>query len=157
MTLGVVADLFLKLLMLPFTAIAESMPTTQESNYAGQIFNGFLKIFNTKKISDIIAAFVNAAIYFVSLSIIIAICAVLLSNIIALNGEYSYSVAAGLTALLTGCLILHLATQTDKFAQQLGGSINNSFGTKLQSDTKILLGDAKKISGMLFKDWLKKK
>ena len=157
MTLGVVSDLFLKLLMLPFTAIAESMPTTKETNYAGQIFSGLLKIFNTKKISDIIAAFINAAVYFVSLSIIIAICAALLSNIIALNGDSSYSVASGMTALLTGWLILHLANRADELSKKIGGSIDNSFGKTLQGDAKTLWGDAKKLGGTVIKDWIKKK
>ncbi len=159
MTLGVVTDLFLKLLMLPFTAISESLPKTSESNYAGQLFTGLSKIFNSAnfKLSDVIAAFINATIYFVSLSIIISICAVLLSNIIALNGDHTYSVAASMTALLTGCLVLYLANKADEYSKKIGGKIDNSFGTKLQSDAKTLLGDAKKIGGMFFKDWIKKK
>ena len=156
MTLGVVTDLFLKLLMLPFTAIAESMPTTKETNYAGQVFSGLLKIFNTQKLSEIIAAFVSATVYFVSLAIIIAICAALLSNIISLNGAQSYSVASGMTTLLTGYLVLYLAGKADELATKLGGKIDNSFGTKLQGDAKNLIGGAKKLGGMFFKDWLKK-
>ena len=67
MTLGIVADLFLTLLMLPFTAIPESMPSTKETNYVGQIFTGLLSVFKTKKLSEVISTFINAAIYFVSL------------------------------------------------------------------------------------------
>ena len=156
MTLGIVADLFLTLLMLPFTAIAEAMPETKENNYVAQIFTGLLKIFKPKKISDIITVFINAGLYFIGLSIIISICAVLLSNMISLNGDYTYSVASGMTTLLTGCLILHLTTKADELAQKLGGKINNSFGQKLQNDSKILIGNVKKIGGMFFKDWLKK-
>lgn len=157
MTLGIVTDLFLKLLMLPFTAIAEAMPTTKENNYAGQIFSGLLKIFNTKKLSDVIASFINAAIYFVSLSIIISICAMLMSNIIALNSEHSYSVASAMTALLTGCLVLYLANKSDELSKKIGGKIDNSFGTKLQNDSKTLFNDAKKIGGTIFKNLVKKK
>ena len=158
MTLGVVTDLFLKLLMLPFTAIAESMPETSEKNYLGQIFSGLLKVFNTDKfkLSDVISAFVNATIYFVSLSIIIAICAVLLSNIISLNADNSYSVASAMTALLTGCLVLYLADKSDELAKKVGGSIDNSFGKALQGDAKTLWKKTTDFSGKIFKDWLKK-
>lgn len=156
MTLGVVTDLFLTLLMLPFTAIAESMPASKESNYAGQIFSGLLKLFNTKKLSEVISKFANAAVYFVSLAIVISICAVLLSNIMSIDTNGSYSVAAAMTSLLTGCLILYLANKADNLATTLGGKIDNSFGKTLQSDTKTLWSGAKKIGGMIFKDWIKK-
>ena len=36
MTLGIVANLFLTLLMLPFTALAEAMPSRSEKSYVGQ-------------------------------------------------------------------------------------------------------------------------
>ena len=154
MTLGVVADLFLTLLMLPFTAIAEAMPSTKESNYVGQVFSGLLKIFNAKKLSDVILVFVNATVYFVTLSIVISICAVLLSMSVNLNG--AYSTATGMITLLTGCFVLYLANKADELATQLGGKIDNSFGKQLQGDAKTLWGDAKKFGGMIFKTWLKK-
>ena len=156
MTLGVVADLFLTLLKLPFTAIAESMPASKESNYAGQIFGGLLKLFKTDKLSDVIAVFINSAIYFVTLSIVIAVCAVLLSNVMYLDSNGAYSIAAGMTSLLTGYLVLYLAGKADELAKQIGGKIDNSFGKSLQSDSKTMLGGVKKIGGMIFKDWLKK-
>lgn len=157
MTLGVVADLFLTLLMLPFTAIAESMPTTSEKNYAAQIFNGFLKVFNTKKLSDVISVFINATIYFVSLSIIIAICAALLANIINISGNNTFSVASAMTTILCGCLVLYLAGKTDELTKQIGGSIDNSFGKQLEGDTKTLWKNTKDFGGKLYKAWVKKK
>lgn len=156
MTLGVIADLFLTLLMLPFTAIAESMPSTKESNYIGQIFSGLLKIFSTKKLSDVISVFVNATIYFVSLSVIIAICALLLSHAISINSDNSYSLASGMTALLTGCLVLYLANKSDELAKKIGGKIDNSFGKTLQSDSKTLFKKTKDLGGKFIKDWLKR-
>jgi len=148
MTLGIVADLFLTLLMLPFTAIAEATPTIKESNYAGQIFGGLLKIFNTKKLSDVIATFVNTAVYFVCLSIIIAICAVLLKGMDDTDG--------GMMMILTGCLVIYLANKAEDYATKLGGKINNSFGKQLQNDSKTLWNKVKKFGGMAFKDWLHK-
>ena len=156
MTLGIVADLFLKLLMLPFTALAESMPGIDEKNYAGQIFNGFLSVFNTQKLSDIISAFVNAVIYFVSLAIVIAICAALLTNIVSIDANGEYFVGSAMTTILAGCLVLHFANQSDKLATQLGGKINNAFGDKLKSDTKTAWNDLKSFSTKLVKAWAKK-
>ncbi len=154
MTLGVVADLFLTLLMLPFTAIAEAMPSTKESNYMGQVFSGLLKIFNAKKLSDVILVFINATVYFVSLAIVISICAALLS--LSIRPNAAYSTQTGMAVLLTGCFVLYLANKADELATQLGGKIDNSFGKQLQGDAKTLWGDAKKIGSMIFKDWLKK-
>ena len=157
MTLGVVASLFLTLLMLPFTALAESMPSSSEKNFAGQIFNGLLKIFNTKKLSAVIIKFVNFAIYFVSLSIIIAICGALLTNIISLGADNKYMIGSAMTTILSGCLVLYLASQTDKLAKDIGGDIDNSFGKQLEGETKTLWTDTKKIVNSVFKNWLKNK
>lgn len=154
MTLGVVADLFLTLLMLPFTALAEALPSTSEKGYIGQILNGFLSIFNTRKLSDIIMVFINAAIYFVSLAIIIAICAGLLDFIVL---SEQYETGAAMTTILCGCLVLYLAGKADELAQKVGGSIDNSFGKQLQSDVKTLWGDTKNVAGKIYKDWLKRK
>jgi len=158
MTLGVIADLFLRLLMLPFTAIAEAMPKTSETNYVGQIFSGLLKIFNADKfkLSDTIAAFINATIYFVSLSLVIAICAMLLSKAIDLNSDNAYSLASGMTSLLTGCLVLYLANKSDEFAKKIGGSIDNSFGKTLQGDAKTLAKKTTDLGAKIFKAWSKK-
>ena len=157
MTLGVVADLFLSLLMLPFTAIAESMPTSKESNYAGQIFSGILKIFNTQKLSSIISKFINAAIYFVSLAVVIAICAALLTNIVSISGSNQYTVGSAMTTILCGALVFYLAGKAENLAKDIGGSIDNSFGKQLEGDTKTLWGNIKSVGGKLYDAWLKKK
>ena len=156
MTLGIVADLFLTLLMLPFTALAESMPTIKETNYAGQIFSGFLKVFNTKKLSEVIATFINTAIYFVSLSIVIAIAASLLSYIVKTGANTTYVVGTAMTNILCGCLVLHILGKADEITKEIGGSIDNSFGEKLKNDTKQMWGDAKKFAGKLIKEWASK-
>lgn len=153
MTLGIVADLFLTLLMLPFTALAEAMPTTKESNYAGQIFSGLLKVFNTKKLSEVIGVFVNTAIYFVSLSLVIAVAASLLSYIIRTDQNNTYVVASAMTTILCGWLILHILGEADKLAETIGGKIDNSFGKKLVEDTKNLWSSTKKLGLKLVKIW----
>ena len=157
MTLGIVTDLFLKLLMLPFTALAEALPSSAEKSYVGQIFNGFLKVFHTQKLSAVIAAFINTAIYFISLSIIIAICAALLSSITFNNFENEFSLGTAMVTILTGALVLHLINRTDELTNQIGGSIDNSFGEDMQKSIKTLWGDTKNISKKFFNAWLKKK
>ena len=157
MTLGVVADLFLTLLLLPFTALAESMPTTSEKNYVGQIFNGLLKIFNTKKLSDVISVFINTAVYFVSLSIVISICAALLTHIISVSPNNVYSINSAMPTVLCGCLALYLAGKSDEYAKKIGGSIDNSFGEQLKNDTKTIWNNTKSFAGKLVKAWAKSK
>lgn len=157
MTLGVVADLFLRLVMLPFTAIAESMPSTKEQGYLGQTFNGFLKVLNTKKLSDIINTFINAAVYFVSLSIMMSICATLLNEIVSFDSSSSIGEeSAMMIVILGGCLILYMTGKIEDFAKQIGGSIDNSLGQKWQGDAKNLWGDVKNVGGKIYKDWLNK-
>lgn len=156
MTLGIVADLFLRLLMLPFTALAEAMPSSSEKNIAGQVFNGFLKMFNTQKLSDIINAFINTAVYFVSLSVVIGICAALLTNIISVNANGTYNVSSAMTTLLCGVIIAYLANKTDEFAKKLGGSIDNSFGKQLEDTTKTLFNSVKNTGSKVFKAISKK-
>ena len=62
-----------------------------------------------------------------------------------------------MTTLLTGCFILYLANKAEDLAKQIGGSVDNSFGQKLQNDTKKFWNETKKLGGMFWKDWLKKK
>ena len=157
MTLGIVADLFLTLLMLTFTALAESMPGTKETNYAGQIFSGLLKVFNTQKLSSVISKFINAAIYFVSLAIVIAICAALLTNIVSISTTNEFHVGSAMTMILCGSLVFYLAYKTEELVKQIGGSIDNSFSKQLQSDTKTLWGNIKGVGGKLYNAWIKKK
>ena len=158
MTLGVVADLFLTLLMLPFTALAESLPGSSDKTYVGQILNGFLSVFNTKKLSEVFSVFINAAIYFVSLAIIIAICASLLEYIIpTTNNSSAYMLGSAMITVLCGCLVLYLANRADELAKKVGGSVDNSFGELLQDHTKKLWDNVKNIGGKFYQDWLKKK
>ncbi len=141
MGLGVIADLFLCVLMLPFTAIAETVAKTSYKGIAGTIFNGFLGIFKAQKLDAQISKFINAAIYFVSLSIVIALCAALLAGTIDTDLASSapgIKSTGAMATLLTGLLTWHLATQTSKIAKDLGGSVDDSFGTKVGGDVKNL-------------------
>lgn len=156
MTLGVVTDLFLTLLLLPFTALAEGLPQTSEKGYIGQIFNGLLKVFNTKKLSDQILVFINAAIYFVSLSIIVAICAIILSGIVNMPNGMSNEIRY--TSMLLGLFVVkEIIYKAETLQQTIGGSVDNSFGEKLFGDAKTMVKDAKALSQKLISSWAKKK
>ena len=137
MAFGVIADLFLAVLLLPFTAISETIGKTEYKGIAGDIFNGFLGLFKTESLNTQIQRFVNAAIYFVSLSIVIAICAGLLAGTVTpeMGTEIPTLQNVGfMTTLLTGLLVAYLATHADKIARDIGGSVNPEFGEKLRQD-----------------------
>lgn len=160
MTLGVVADLFLTLLLIPFTAVAESLvPAPDGKAIPGRIYNGFMTLFTTnksvKKVSGVLGVFINAAIYFISLSIMIAICAALLSNIISLD-NHEFKMAPAMTILLAGCFVLYLADKTDEYAKKIGGSIDNTVGQKLDADAKVLWDDVKKLTSKVTKKVINK-
>jgi hypothetical protein len=158
MALGVVMDLFLGVLLLPFTALAETIPQTSYKGLAGNIFNGFTKLFNTGpvKLDEQIKRFVNAAIYFVALSIVIAICAALLYGVI--DSDLSSQVPAlentgFIPALLTGLLVGYLADQADKIAKDIGGgaSVDTGFEKQFTSDIKTYAQAAYKSAA----EWVK--
>lgn len=156
--LGVVMDLFLAVLMLPFTAIAETIGKTSYKGIAGDIFNGFLGVFNTESLSKQIQRFINAAIYFVSLSIVIALCAALLSGTVSTNLAAQVPTLDNtgfIPTLLTGCLAAYFANRASEIAKNLGGSINSSFGTEFGNQIKKIgnniKGFGKKVAGFIKK------
>ena len=175
MALSVVVDLFLGILTLPFTAIAQcfggktskdsafsapidafssgSSGATSYDGIAGKLFNGFLGLFNSKNfsLSAQITRFINASIYFVSLSIVIAVCAALLSGVVDANlatNIPSLENDSFMTVLIVGALVAYLATKAGDIAKKLGGSINDSFGPKFEGDIKKVWGNTTKtVSG----------
>lgn len=158
MALGVIMDLFLAVLLLPFTAIAETIGKTSYKGIAGDIFNGFLEIFKTQSLSSQIQKFVNAAIYFVSLSIVIAVCAALLSGAVTSNLAAEIPTLENtnfVITLLTALLVSYLANRADEIAKNLGGSIDASFGTDFGNQIKKLWNNAsgygKKVIGIIRK------
>lgn len=156
MALGIATSLFLTLMMLPFTALAESMPSNSEKNIAGQVFNGLLKVFNTQKLTSVLFVFVNAAVYFVSLSIVIAICAALLANIISLDSNGGYSVGSVITTILAGYLVLYFANQADSLAKKIGGNVDTKYFEQFQDAAKRVWGNTKNLATKLAQTWIKK-
>ena len=142
MAFGVIVDLFLGVMMLPFTAIAETLKDkTSYKGIAGDIFNGFLGLFSAESLSKQIERFVNAAIYFVSLSIVIAVCVALLSGTVSVDMAASVPTLDNtgfIPTVLTGALVTYLASRAGEIAKDLGGSVNDSFGTQTGKDISKL-------------------
>ena len=151
---GVIADLFLGIIMLPFTAIAEATSKTTYKGIAGNIYNGFLKLFNAESLSAQVSRFVGAAIHFVAMSVIIAVCAAMLSNIITID---KISMIPNLesqnfwTTVLLSALTWWLAKKASDFATEMGGKISYEMGTTLQNDAKNLWSSAKNNTKTLIK------
>ena len=145
MALAVIMNLFLAVLLLPFTALAETIPQTSYKGIIGNIFNSFIGLFstNTVKLDTQINKFINAAIYFVSLSIVIAVCAALLSGVV--NVDMATSVPtlkddSFIPILLTGALVAWLANRADKTAREIGGTIpDDGTGKKFADDIKAVI------------------
>ncbi len=143
--LGVIADLFLGILMLPFTAIAETVGQTSYKGIAGTILNGFLGLFKVESISEQISRFIKAAVYFVSLSLVVGLCAGLVSGLIDTNLASqvpSLNNSDFFVVLLTGFLIKYMVTKADEIAGQIGGKIDDSVGQKVKADATRLWNNA---------------
>ena len=147
---GVIADLFLVIILLPFTAIAENLNKTSYKGIAGDIYNGFLGVFKTSNLSSQIKKFIDAAIYFISLSIVVAIGGALLAGAVSLNaGTHIITVLDGdvITLLLTGALIAYIASHADDIAKSIGGGIDSALGGELKKDvTNLYKGGKKKVT-----------
>ncbi|MDR1338305.1 MAG: hypothetical protein LBJ73_04750 [Rickettsiales bacterium] len=175
MALGVIADLFLTVFMLPFTALHQTFGgksdgkggafgapldafgggsgSTSYKGIAGQIFNGFLKLFETESLSTQIQKFIQAAIYFVSLSIVIALCAAILSGVIDADLAATVPTLENdgfMITLIVGCLVAYLANQAGEIAKNFGGAVGNGL-PNLEGDIKKLAGNTAKTA----KDWWK--
>ncbi len=176
MAFGVIADLFMVLFMLPFTAFAQvfggsdqgtdtenavftafeggSSGKTSYSGIAGQIFNQFLELFKTVSLSNQINKFIQASIYFVSLSIIIALCAGLLSTVFTpdvVNDVPTLTNDKFMPTLIVLLLVSYLASKTKELVEKIGGTIDSSFGESVKNDAKGLWKKA-----MDARKWFKK-
>lgn len=143
---GVIADLFLGIIMLPFTAIAETVGKTSYKGIAGNIFNGFIKLFSAESLKVQIERFINAALYFVSMSIIIAVCTALLSTIITVdmaNNTPTLNNNSVWIIVLISALTWWIAKTANERAQDWGGRISHELGSNLQKDLYQMYSSSK--------------
>ena len=119
-----------------------------------------MELFKPESLSHQITRFVNAAIYFVSLSIIIAVCAALLSGVVTANLAESVPTLENsgfMMALLAGTLIAYLIKHAEETAESLGGKIDTTFGKQLGADIKKWSKTAYNKSSNFIKEIRKKK
>ena len=147
MAFGVIADLFLGIIMLPFTAVSETVAKTTYKGIAGDIFNSFLKLFSTESLSVQISRFINAALHFIVLSVIIAFCIAMLSTVFVTDIETmvpSIDNQSFWIVALVSALTWWFAHKATSLANDIGGKITTTFGDDLQKDVNSLWSSAKK-------------
>lgn len=157
-SLGVIADLFLGVMLLPFTAIAETTAKTKYKGVAGDLFNSFLNIFKAEDLKTQINRVVTAALYFVCLAVALSVSTALLAFIIdpatgkILSTAELTGFAGAMVLILTLLLICYLADKTKKLAEQWGGKIDDSWAQGVVKDVKHLFslaqGGIKKLRGL---------
>ncbi len=144
MAFGVIADIFIAIIMLPFTALAETITNTSYKGIPGTIYNSFVGLFKAESLKTQFARIISAAIYFIVLSVVIAVCVALMGGVIthnATDGLPSISNTGFMPLVLTGFLVWYLASRADAIAKDWGGSIKDEFGKKLRSDVETLAKD----------------
>lgn len=155
LALGVIVDLFLATILLPFTAVKECFGKgTSLQGVVGNIFNAFAGLFKAVSLNDQIMRFIRAVIYFIVLSVMAAIGAALLGGVV--NADLSavtpsVESESFMSVLIVGCLVSYLVSKSAKIAEDLGGKVDGSFGEKVQGDIKNLWKTTKK----QFLDWRK--
>lgn len=157
MAFGVIADLFIALMLLPFTAVAESVGKVTFPGIAGNIYNGFIGLFKTESLQSQIMRFVNVALYFMVLSVIIGVCASLMTvafNIV--DGIPQMDDGNTWVMIISAALCWWLASNADKIAQEFGGAIDTSLGTSLQKDVTGLAKSSWGWAKGKWKAWRKK-
>ena len=141
MAFGVIADIFIAIILLPFTALAETISNTSYKGIPGTIYNSFVGLFKAESLKAQFGRITSAAIYFVVLAVVIAVCVGLMSGIVvpdATNGLPSINNTGFMPMLLTGFLVWYLASRADQIAKDWGGSIKDEFGKKLRGDVETL-------------------
>lgn len=142
--LGVIADLFLGLLMLPFTAIAETTAKTNYKGVAGGIFNSFLEIFKAENLKTQINRFINATLYFILLSVAIGVSVSLLAYTInPMNGQISSNMnmdglGGVIVLIMVLLLVCYMADKATDLATKWGGKIDTSVGDTFKKDIEKL-------------------
>ena len=112
------------LLLLPFTAIAETTAKTQYKGVAGDIFNTFLDIFKAEKLETQITRIVKAALYFVCLAVATGVAVSLLTFVVnPASGEIltSGGLDGAILLILSLMLVCYMAEKSQKLATDWGG------------------------------------
>ncbi|MDR0319556.1 MAG: hypothetical protein LBH81_02340 [Rickettsiales bacterium] len=146
MTLGVVVDMTLMLMFLPFVAFKESFKDgwSKDAPFASAIFERIANSFGGGDISGQIKKLVQVLIYIIAVALISSICYLLMKGILAENGN------SMVYTLLGGALCAYLISQTDKIATQMGGAVDKEWTGKIQENVNSLAAAAKKYGGNIW-------
>jgi len=150
LALGVIVDLFMAIMLLPFTAITECFGGKKATNLEGipaTIFTAFAGIFKYTSLPDQIKRFIQAVIYFIILAVVAAIGAALLGGVVTTDlGDKVPTVQSEgfMPVLIVGCLVAYLADKATKIAEDMGGKIDESFGKQVSGDLKKIWDNTKK-------------
>ncbi|MDR2268995.1 MAG: hypothetical protein LBD94_02315, partial [Rickettsiales bacterium] len=126
--LGIVVDLFFVILFLPFTFVCECFKE-KDMKYDGifaPIFNQLVGFVKDANLDKQFKKFVNVIIYFILLSIVSAICIVLLAGVSpSVEGDF-------MSILIIGCLVAYLMNLTDKLMESIAEKIDGSTGDNIE-------------------------
>ena len=106
-------------------------------------------MFNTESfsLSAQVKKFIDASVYFIALSIAVAIGGALLANGLQIDSQtHIIKIIKGdrITMMLIGALVAYIAVHVDDIAKTLGGGIEYTLGTELSNDVTNLYKGAKK-------------
>jgi hypothetical protein len=132
--LGVIASLFLAIMLLPFTVVAECFDgktSFKDQGLFSKFFGMLVSMLGGEKLKlrGQLMIFINAAIYYVALSIVAGIGLALLGVV----AKTDFAGAAPtientdfMLVLIVGALVSHLANRAGEIAGYLGGSIDEN-------------------------------
>jgi len=129
---GVIADLFLALMFLPFTAISECFAKKPDAKDEG-IISAFFEMLSNMlgggkfKLENQFRTFINASIYYIVLSVVAGLGLALLSSVAHVDFA---SITPGIQSndfmivLIVGALVSYLATKAGDITRDIGGKID---------------------------------
>ncbi len=163
-TIGIIIDLIIALLLLPFCAIKECF--SGGISYKGlegipqQLFGSIVSIFSFGDYKGLITKILKSVLYFWILAIIIGICYEMMAYTLNLNPNILDSATLPsqgdmgfMTILLAGILTCYLIKKAPEYAKTMGGAFDSPTGESLKSETKKLYDWTKKA----ITDMMKKK
>ncbi|MCL1786134.1 MAG: hypothetical protein FWG39_03225 [Alphaproteobacteria bacterium] len=150
---GVITSLFLVIMLLPFTAVAECFDGGTNLKDQG-LFSKFFGMLagmlggNKLKLHSQFMVFIRAAIYYVALSIVAGIGMALLGMVaqpgFLQNAPVIENSGDFILILAVGALVAHLAKKAGDITKDLGGAIDGEFGKQVYADAAATW---KKLSG----------
>ncbi|MDR0448902.1 MAG: hypothetical protein LBG89_00365 [Rickettsiales bacterium] len=140
LTLGVVVDMTLMLMFLPFAAFKESFKDgwPKDAGAAGAMIEKIANAFGGDDISGQIRKFVQVIIYVIAISIVASICYLLMKGVAQQNGNNFIYLALG------GAVCAYMISQTEKIAEMMGGVVDREWAGEIRKNLESLATAAQK-------------